>query len=51
MHATCEEAEGVQLAAAGFVVRVAGLLIATLSTFQDDAGPLQVTLPMVRLKR
>jgi len=40
-----------QLTATGFAVRAAGLLIATLGAFQDGAGPLQVTLPMVRVKR
>jgi hypothetical protein len=50
-HATCEEAEGMQLTATGFVVRAARLLIATLGADQDDTGTLQVTLPMVCVKR
>ena len=48
---TCEEAEFMQATAAGFVVRAAGLLIAMLGALQDDAGSLQVTLPMVFVKR
>jgi len=49
-HATYEEAEGMQFAATGFVVRTTGLLIATLRAFQDGNGPLQVAPSKVRVK-
>jgi len=40
-----------QLTAAGFVVRAASFLIAKLGALQHGAGPLQVTLSVVRVKR
>jgi hypothetical protein len=40
-----------ELTATGFVVRAAGLLIATLGAFQDGGGALHVTLPVVSVKR
>jgi hypothetical protein len=50
MHAAREEAESMKATAAGFGVRAARLLIAKLGPLQDDAGTLQVTLPVVRVK-
>jgi hypothetical protein len=51
MHAACEEAEGVEATAASFVMRAARLLIAELGALEDGAGTLQVTLPMICVKR
>lgn len=51
MHVAREEAEGVEATAAGFVVRAARLLIAKLSALQVGAGPLQVTLAVIGVKR
>ena len=51
MHVAREESESVEATAARFVVRAARLLIAKLGAFQDDAGTLQVTLPVVWVKR
>jgi hypothetical protein len=45
------ESKGVEATAAGFVVRTARLLIAVLRAHQDGAGTLQVTLPVVCVKR
>jgi hypothetical protein len=46
-----EESEGVKATAASFVVRAARLLIAMLGAFQDGAGPLEVTLAVLGVKR
>jgi len=51
MYAACEEAKGVEVTAAGFVVRAARLVIAALGAPQDDAGTVQVTLPLLGVKR
>ena len=50
-HAAREEAEGVKAPTAGFVVGAARLLIAVLGAHQDGAGPLQVALAVVCVKR
>ena len=49
-HAAREESKGVQVAAAGFAVRTARLLVAELGTFQQDAGTLQVAFPVIGVK-
>ena len=46
-----EEAESVEATAAGFIVRAARLLIANLRAFQDGAGPREVTLAVIGVKR
>jgi hypothetical protein len=51
MHATREEAEGMQVTATGFVVRAPSFLIAKLGALQHGAGSLQVALPVVVVKR
>ena len=50
-HAAREEAEGVKLAAAIFVVRAARLLVAELGTHEDSAGPFQVAFAVFGIKR
>ena len=40
-----------EVAAAGFVVGAPRLLVAKLSAHQDGAGTLQVTLPVIGIKR
>jgi len=46
-----EESEDVEATTAGFVVRATRLPIAVLRADQDGAGTLQVTLPVVCVKR
>ena len=50
-HAAREEAEGVEATAARFVMRAARFLIAELGARQDDADTLQVSLPVIGVKR
>jgi hypothetical protein len=42
MHATREEAQGVEATAAGFEMGATGLLVATLGTRQDGGDTLEV---------
>jgi hypothetical protein len=46
-----EEAEGMQVATAGFVVGATRLAIAALGAQQDGAHPFQAPLPLVSVKR
>jgi hypothetical protein len=50
-HVAREESESVEATTAGFVVRATRLPIAVLRADQDGAGTLQVTLPVVCVKR
>jgi len=50
-HLTREESQGVEATAAGLGVRAARLLIAVLGPKQDGAGSVQVTFPVLGVKR
>jgi hypothetical protein len=51
MHAACEEADGMETAAAGFDMGAARLFVASLGPKKDGTDTFEVTLPVVRIKR